>query len=39
MRVLFIGGSGLVGKAITREFVAHGDDLPRYNRGRRWMLS
>lgn len=35
MRVLLIGGSGLISTAITRELLARGDDLTLYNRGQR----
>ncbi|MHB1356827.1 MAG: NAD-dependent epimerase/dehydratase family protein [Anaerolineae bacterium] len=35
MRVLLIGGSGLISTAITRELIALGDDLTLYNRGQR----
>lgn len=33
MRVLIIGGSGLISTAITRELVARGDAVTLYNRG------
>jgi nucleoside-diphosphate-sugar epimerase len=35
MRVLLIGGSGLISTAITRELLSRGDDLTLYNRGQR----
>ena len=33
MRVLIIGGTGLISTAITRFLVARGDDVTLYNRG------
>lgn len=33
MRVLIIGGTGLISTAITRELIACGDDVVLYNRG------
>ena len=33
MRVLIIGGTGLISTAITREFLTRGDDVILYNRG------
>jgi nucleoside-diphosphate-sugar epimerase len=35
MRVLVIGGTGLISTAITRQLVERGDDVILYNRGRR----
>ena len=34
MRVLIIGGTGLISTAITRTLIARGDDVTLYNRGR-----
>lgn len=33
MRVLIIGGTGLISTAITRALIARGDDVTLYNRG------
>ena len=33
MRVLIIGGTGLISTAITRTLIARGDDVVLYNRG------
>lgn len=33
MRVLIIGGTGLISTAITRALIVHGDDVTLYNRG------
>ena len=33
MRVLIIGGTGLISTAITRDLIARGDDVTLYNRG------
>ena len=33
MRVLIIGGTGLISTAITRTLIARGDDVTLYNRG------
>ena len=33
MRVLIIGGTGLISTAITRDLIARGDDVVLYNRG------
>lgn len=33
MRVLIIGGTGLISTAITRVLVVRGDDVTLYNRG------
>lgn len=35
MRILLIGGSGLISTAIARELITRGDDLTLYNRGQR----
>jgi nucleoside-diphosphate-sugar epimerase len=35
MRLLILGGSGFVGRAIAEEAVARGDDVTVFNRGRR----
>ncbi|MGQ9683615.1 MAG: NAD-dependent epimerase/dehydratase family protein [Anaerolineae bacterium] len=35
MRILIIGGTGLISTAITRQLLARGDDVTLYNRGRR----
>ncbi len=35
MRVLIIGGTGLISTAITRELVARGEEVTLYNRGQR----
>jgi len=35
MRVLIIGGTGLISTAITRQLVARGDEVVLYNRGQR----
>jgi nucleoside-diphosphate-sugar epimerase len=35
MRVLIIGGTGLISTAITRGLIERGDDVTLYNRGRR----
>jgi nucleoside-diphosphate-sugar epimerase len=35
MKVLVIGGTGLISTAITRFLVEHGDDVTIYNRGKR----
>ncbi|MBC7236864.1 MAG: NAD-dependent epimerase/dehydratase family protein [Chloroflexi bacterium] len=35
MRILIIGGTGLISTAITRELVARGEDVTLYNRGQR----
>jgi nucleoside-diphosphate-sugar epimerase len=35
MRVLIIGGTGLISTGITRQLVARGDDVTLYNRGQR----
>lgn len=34
MRILIIGGSGLISTAITRQLLARGDDVTLFNRGR-----
>jgi nucleoside-diphosphate-sugar epimerase len=34
MKILIIGGSGLISTAITRQLLARGDDVTLYNRGR-----
>lgn len=39
MRILLIGGSGLISTAIARELVARRDELTLYNRGQHWLLS
>ena len=33
MRVLIIGGTGLISTALTRALIARGDDVTLYNRG------
>lgn len=35
MRILIIGGTGLISTSITRELLDRGDDVTHYNRGRR----
>ncbi len=35
MRILIIGGTGLISTAITRQLLARGDDVTLYNRGQR----
>ena len=35
MKVLIIGGTGLISTAITRTLIARGDDVMLYNRGRK----
>ena len=35
MRILIIGGTGLISTSITRELLERGDDVTHYNRGRR----
>lgn len=35
MRLLILGGSGFVGRAVAQEAVARGDDVTVFNRGRR----
>jgi nucleoside-diphosphate-sugar epimerase len=35
MRVLIVGGTGLISTAITRQLVARGDEVVLYNRGQR----
>jgi len=34
MRILMIGGTGLISSSITRDLVARGDDVVHYNRGK-----
>ncbi len=34
MRILILGGTGLISNSITRELLARGDDVTHYNRGR-----
>ena len=38
MRILTIGGTGLISTAITRFLVERGDDVTLYNRGRRRLI-
>ena len=38
MRVLIIGGTGIISTGITRLLVERGDDVVLYNRGRRASL-
>jgi uncharacterized protein YbjT (DUF2867 family) len=33
MKLLVLGGTGLISTAITRELLARGDDVTLYNRG------
>ena len=35
MRILMIGGTGLISSSITRDLVARGDDVVHYNRGKK----
>lgn len=35
MRVLVVGGTGLISTAITRQLVSRGDEVVLYNRGQR----
>ena len=35
MKILIIGGTGLISTGITRQLVARGDEVTLYNRGQR----